>query len=103
MAHISPESYGRVLHGASSMPATTHEIEEARRRLVLWLRWYMRGHQECSTQEALAKHLGITQGNVSFWFKPGSRRLPGFQALLSIKKLVNVPLDVLLGVDPPQG
>jgi hypothetical protein len=84
------------------MPATDHELEEARRHLVLWLRYYMRGHADCATQDALAKKLGITQGNVSVWFKAGSKRLPGFAALLSIKKLVNVPLDILLGVDPPQ-
>lgn len=103
MAQISPESYGRVVHGASLMPATAHEIEEARRHLVSWLRWFMRGHPECATQNALAERLGMTQGNVSVWFKAGSKRLPGFEALLSIKKLVNVPLDVLIGVDPPQG
>lgn len=102
MAHITPESYGRVLHGGL-MPATAHEIEEARRRLVLWLRWYMRGHPDCATQDALAKQLGVTQGNVSFWFKAGSKRLPKFQALVSIRKLLGVPLDVLLGVEPPQG
>ena len=103
MPRISPQSYGPVVHGASLMPATAQEIEDARRRLVAWLKWFMRGHPECSTQEALAKQLGVTQGNVSFWFKAGSQRLPGLPTLLSIRRLIGVPLDVLVGVDPPQG
>lgn len=83
-------------------PATAPEVETARRRLVAWMRWYMRAHPEdCGTQVALAARVGVSQGNVSQWFKPGSRRLPGLEALLSIKKLVGVPIDVMLGTEPP--
>ena len=56
---------------------------------------------DCGTQVRLAEKLGVTQGAISLWFKPGSRRLPDFETLLSIKKLLGVPLDVLVGTDPP--
>jgi hypothetical protein len=86
------------------MPATAHEIEEARRRLVAWIKWYMRAHpHDCGTQVAVAQKLGVTQGAVSLWFKVGSKRLPDFETLLSIRKLIGVPIDVLLGTDPPSG
>lgn len=84
------------------MPATANEIEEARRHLVAWVRWFMANpRNDCDTQVKLAAKLGVTQGAVSIWFKAGSRRLPDFETLLSIKKLVGIPLDVLLGTDPP--
>lgn len=85
-----------------SMPATAQEVEAARQRFVAWLKWYMRNHpDDCGTQLAIAPKLGVTQGNVSAWFRPGSKRLPGFATLLSIKKLLGVPLDVMLGTEPP--
>lgn len=84
------------------MPATAHEIEQARRRLVAWLRWFMANpRNNVPTQLALAKAIGVSGPAVTYWFRPGSTRLPDFETLLSIKKLIGVPLDVLLGTDPP--
>ena len=84
------------------MLATPQEIEAARRRLVAWLRWYMKNPaNHCETQLALAKKLGVSGPAVTYWFRAGSSRLPDFETLLSIKKLVGVPIDVLVGTDPP--
>ena len=54
-----------------------------------------------SNLKTLANKVGVTQGAVSLWFRPGSRRLPDFETLLGIRKLLRVPLDVLVGTDPP--
>jgi hypothetical protein len=98
----SHSAYSPGCYGLPRMLATPTEIEAARRRLVAWLKWYMRGHPEdAGTQLALAKRLGVSGPAVTYWFRAGSTRLPDFETLLSIKKLINVPLDVLLGTDPP--
>jgi hypothetical protein len=92
----------RGCYGSPRMLATPAEIEAARRRLVAWLKWYMRGHpEEVGTQLALAKKLGVSGPAVTYWFRAGSTRLPDFETLLSIKKLIGVPLDVLIGTEPP--
>lgn len=96
-----PESYRVVLH-ASRVPATDYELEEARRHLVAWIQWFMKNPKnDCGTQTKLGEKLGVDQSTVSLWFKTGSKRLPDFGPLMSIKKLLKVPLDVLLGTDPP--
>jgi hypothetical protein len=82
--------------------ATSNEIEKARRHLIAWLRWYMANpRNNVATQVALAKAIGVSGPAVTYWFRAGSTRLPDFETLLSIKKLIGVPLDVLLGTDPP--
>lgn len=84
------------------MYATDDEIEQARRHLHAWLKWWMANpRNRCETQIALAEALGITGPAITYWFQAGSTRLPGMPALLSIKKLLRVPLDVLLSTDPP--
>ena len=82
--------------------ATPAEIESARRRLVAWLRWFMRAHPDrAGSQLALAELLGVTGPAVTYWFQAGSTRLPTLPILLSIRKTLGVPLDVLLNADPP--
>lgn len=98
----SHSAYELGCYAMPKMLATPHEIETARRRLVAWLKWYMRGHpDEVGTQLALSKKLGVSGPAVTYWFRAGSTRLPDFETLLSIKKLIGVPIDVLLGTDPP--
>lgn len=99
---LGNSGFPRWCYVTATVLATGQEIESARRRLVAWLRWYMANpSNHVPTQLALAKALGVSGPAVTYWFRAGSTRLPDFETLLSIKKLVGVPLDVLLGTDPP--
>lgn len=82
--------------------ATEAEIEEARRHLMAWLRWWMQNPKnQCETQLALAKALHVTGPAVTYWLQAGSTRMPSGETLLSIRKLLKINLDVLLNTDPP--
>lgn len=88
--------------GVLPVPVTETEIHVASKRVIAWIRWWMRNHpQDAPDQKTLAKALGVSDSAVSAWLRPNATRLPDTLTLMSLKKLTGIPIDVLLSTDPP--
>jgi hypothetical protein len=84
------------------MADVQQDAEIARRRFIAWLEWFMRTYPEIApTKVALARGLGITHSAVSQLLNPQQNRAPDFKTLVAAKLLLKLPIDALLGTDPP--
>lgn len=87
-----------------SVPMTPTDPAEARRKWVLWVKWYLATHPtEVPTKTALAKRLKVVKSALTPLLDEGGNRAPSFETLIASSDLTGAPIDVMLRTDPPGG
>lgn len=85
------------------VPTLEADIEQARRRFIAWVRWFLDTYPDrVKGQADLAEKIGISQPSLSLILTEArGKRCPSMETLIGFERFTGIAIQALLHTDPP--